>query len=70
MQVLAASDEPLSADALFTETGLSPEEGQESLKTLLQHDVIINNEMGYDFAVPLMRRWLRAHKPSSVNSNQ
>ena len=70
MQVLAASDEPLSAHALFTETGLSPQEGQESLKTLLQHDVIINNEMGYDFAVPLMRRWLRAHKPSSVNSNQ
>lgn len=32
----------------------------ESLKTLLQHDVVLVDADGhYDFAVPLMRRWVR-----------
>lgn len=65
MQTLAASDEPLSAEDLFAQTALSPQQAHDSLKTLIQHDVVVLQEaQTYDFAVPLMRRWIREHKPA------
>ncbi len=63
MQALAASDTPLPSESLFRLTNLAPTEAKESLETLIQHDVIMKNGVGYDFSVPLMRRWLREHKP-------
>ncbi len=63
MQALADSDNPLSGESLFGLNNLVPTEAKESLDTLIQHDVITKNGIGYDFSVPLMRRWLREHKP-------
>ena len=62
IQALAASDTPLSSESLFEQCNLTPTEAKESLETLIQHDVIMKNGIGYDFSVPLMRRWLREHK--------
>ncbi|MFZ6030667.1 MAG: ATP-binding protein [Chloroflexota bacterium] len=63
LKTLAAQDETTSIIALFASANLSEADGQDSLKTLIQHDVAQRTTTGeVDFAVPLMRRWIREYK--------
>jgi hypothetical protein len=63
LRLLAVEDEPISVSRLLEQTGLSETEGRASLETLRQHDVVVLVEGDvYDFAVPLMRRWIREQK--------
>jgi hypothetical protein len=60
---LARADEPLAVHALTIAAHLNETEVAKSLTTLRQHDVVRAEGDGrYDFAVPLMRRWLREVK--------
>jgi hypothetical protein len=44
---------------LFARAGLNDVEGQASLDKLVKHDVVSSVDATVDFAVPLMRKWLR-----------
>jgi len=73
LTALAREDKEVSAPELYASAGLVLEEGGACLETLMQHDVITKKRSGggmslgiitppremYDFAVPLMRRWIR-----------
>jgi hypothetical protein len=59
MRALAAIDEPQGPTALFERAGLDDIEGQASLDKLLKHDVVRQIDAVVDFAVPLMRKWLK-----------
>ncbi|MCL4262204.1 MAG: serine/threonine protein kinase [Anaerolineae bacterium] len=59
MRTLAAKGTHLSATELLTLTGLDKTSLQASLRILQQHDVVKKLGDGrFDFAVPLMRRWI------------
>lgn len=53
---LAEAEGPLSKKTWLS--GLDESITKQSLKALEQHDVVLLNDDLYDFAVPLMRRWL------------
>ena len=59
MRALAAIDEPQAPVDLFARAGLNDVEGQASLDKLVKHDVVSSVDATVDFAVPLMRKWLR-----------
>ncbi|MCA9941127.1 MAG: ATP-binding protein, partial [Anaerolineales bacterium] len=68
LRALAAQDAPCPAGVLWQEAGLDAAAGQACLDTLKQHDVLASSattdgaplpDIAYDFAVPLMRHWVR-----------
>ncbi len=59
MRALAAVDEPQTPADLFLHARLNDVEGQASLEKLVKHDVVRQVDAAFDFAVPLMRKWLR-----------
>lgn len=60
LRALAQADMSLSQADWLSASGLDASVARESMRALLQHDVVtVNAEECYDFAVPLMRRWLR-----------
>lgn len=63
LRALAAADEPQPASELITRAALDEAVGPAALTALVRHDVLTHSSAKYDFSVPLMRRWLREHKP-------
>jgi hypothetical protein len=59
MRALAATDELQAPADLFARAKLDVAEGQASLEKLVKHDVVRQVDAAVDFAVPLMRKWLR-----------
>lgn len=60
LRALAQADGALPLEEWRSATGLDASIAEAAVKTLLQHDVVwLTPEGEYDFAVPLMRRWLR-----------
>jgi hypothetical protein len=58
LRALAASNTPLAESDLLRASGLTPDPGRSALEVLTRHDIITFSETGYDFTVPLMRRWI------------
>lgn len=46
-------------EELFQAAGLDPATGEAALRTLLEHDLVVETEGGIQLAVPLMHPWLR-----------
>lgn len=55
----ALSDRPLTLPELVAATGLSPDAVTNALKTLYDHDVVIQEGDRLGFTVELMRRWVQ-----------
>jgi len=63
LQRLAQADGPISRTAWWDGLQLDDPVAEKALKKLLQHDVVLENANGnYDFAVPLMRRWVMKNR--------
>ncbi|MCI0646258.1 MAG: ATP-binding protein [Chloroflexi bacterium] len=71
LRALATVDEPAAGEELAVRIGLGEVGGRAALETLRQHDVILPAANGLvDFAVPLMRRWIRERKPPGGPGNE
>ena len=55
----ALSNDPLALPDLVAATGLSPDAVTAALKTLCDHDVVIQEGDRLRFTVELMRRWVQ-----------
>ncbi len=65
LRALAASNTPLAESDLLRACGLTPDPGCPALEVLTRHDVITPAATGYDFTVPLMRRWINERAPKN-----
>jgi hypothetical protein len=62
LEALARAEEGVSAGRLFELAGIGEEDGRAALGVLQQHDVVMVEEEGVGFMVPLMGRWIREVK--------
>jgi hypothetical protein len=62
LRVLAIQEAPCPLDALAQAARMEPDAAQTALATLCAHDIITEQDEGYSYMVPLMRRWVRRQK--------
>jgi serine/threonine protein kinase len=71
LKSIARSIEPVHVDSLVATTHSSETAVRACLATLSQHDVVkVDNEGRCDFAVPLMRHWIREYKSTAVSTDR
>jgi hypothetical protein len=65
LRILATSKTGIPTVEIARQSGLEPETVGGALSMLAGHDVVVEREGRWQFAVELMRRWVAAHHPAA-----